>query len=68
MFEMKENLKVKFYEDMYDGEFLLWKKDKEYSVKFTFSDSFIVENELFDKLNFGVPFSEVGTKFDVYRG
>ena len=28
--EMTEKLIVKFYDDMFDGEFLIWKKDKEY--------------------------------------
>lgn len=68
MFDMKENLKIKFYEDMYDGEFLIWKKDKEYNVKCKFNDDFIVENELFEDLNYGVSPMDIGTKFDLYRG
>ena len=67
MFEMSEKLIVKFYEDMYDGDLLIWKKDKEYNVKCKFNDDFVVENELFEELNYGVSPLDIGTKFDLYR-
>ena len=68
MFEMSEKLIVKFYEDMYDGDLLIWKKDKEYNVKCKFNDDFVVENELFEELNYGVSPLDIGKKFDLYRG
>ena len=62
-----ENLVVKFYEDKYDGDDLIWYAGKEYQVKNRFEDSYIVYCELEGDLNYGVSTSEAGSVYEIYR-
>jgi len=67
MFELDKKIVIKFYEDMRDGDVLVWFADKEYEVQSVFNDAFIIPCEISTDLNYGVSPSEAGIKFDVYR-